>query len=182
MSKGGDEWTMANHTQEMFVQNMAEQAHAAAKADGKSRRTIMYQDVCRSPYRGASRGAENANQGLANIVARNDNLEFLSDIVPRTTTMAELKKQQAIETGYSDPGAARSVPLPPGQTTLDSMRPQSSHMAAQLNATESTSTDRLTTRDHVNGGPTNGAGMLVFEHYEPNGSGKHDGSGDVEMS
>lgn len=43
--------------------------------------------------------------------------------------------------------------------------------------------DEPSAADH-HAGPSrsNGNGALVFEHYEPNGSSKRDGSGDVEMS
>lgn len=48
----------------------------------------------------------------ANAVARIDNLEFLSDVIPRTTTFREYKERKArlIE------------PLPNGQTTLGQPR------------------------------------------------------------
>ena len=48
----------------------------------------------------------------ANAVARIDNLEFLSDVIPRTTTFREYKERKA-----------RLVePLPNGQTTLGQPR------------------------------------------------------------
>lgn len=48
----------------------------------------------------------------ANAVARIDNLEFLSDVIPRTTTFKEYKEKKARLVG----------PLPNGQTTLGKPR------------------------------------------------------------
>lgn len=48
----------------------------------------------------------------ANAVARIDNLEFLSDVIPRTTTYKEYKERKA----------RLAEPLPSGQTTLGQPR------------------------------------------------------------
>ncbi|KAF2459094.1 histone-fold-containing protein, partial [Lineolata rhizophorae] len=61
---------------EMFVQYLVEQTHNVVKSERKVRRYLQYKDV-------------------ANAVARIDNLEFLSDVVPRTTTYKEFKKEKA---------------------------------------------------------------------------------------
>ncbi|KAF2771540.1 histone-fold-containing protein, partial [Teratosphaeria nubilosa] len=53
---------------EMFLQHLVEQAYNIVKAERKPRRNIQYRDV-------------------ANAVSRVENLEFLSDVVPKTTTM-----------------------------------------------------------------------------------------------
>lgn len=34
---------------------------------------------------------------------------------------------------------------------------------------------------HAGPSGSNGSGALVFEHYEPNGTSKRDGAGDVDM-
>ncbi|KAK3985117.1 hypothetical protein QBC44DRAFT_385155 [Cladorrhinum sp. PSN332] len=61
---------------EMFVQYLAEQAQEKTKLGGKPRRNIQYKD-------------------LANAVAHKDNLEFLEDIIPRTTPYKEVKSKAA---------------------------------------------------------------------------------------
>ena len=59
---------------EQFLQYLVEQTHQVARADRKPRRNIQYKDV-------------------ANAVARHDNLEFLTDVVPRTTTYKAHKEK-----------------------------------------------------------------------------------------
>ncbi|KAF2103316.1 histone-fold-containing protein, partial [Rhizodiscina lignyota] len=61
---------------EMFVQYLVEQTHNVVKSERKPRRNIQYKDV-------------------ANAVARIDNLEFLSDVVPRTQSYRDFKEKQA---------------------------------------------------------------------------------------
>ena len=51
----------------------------------------------------------------ANAVARIDNLEFLSDVIPRTTTIGEYKERKERK-------ARLAEPLPSGQTTLSQSR------------------------------------------------------------
>ena len=51
----------------------------------------------------------------ANAVARIDNLEFLSDVIPRTTTFREYKERKERK-------ARLAEPLPNGQTTLGQSR------------------------------------------------------------
>lgn len=120
-------------------------------------------------------------------MAKVDNLEFLTDIVPRTTTWAEYKKQKARQP--REPGAAsegKNKPLPAGQTTLDGTRPRTSHVGIEIDNPEidpgsqagpSTQEGANEVRDT----PVNGTG-LVFEHYVPNGDAQdQDRDGDVEM-
>ncbi|PNS16048.1 hypothetical protein CAC42_4449 [Sphaceloma murrayae] len=61
---------------EQFLQYLVEQTHNVVKAERKPRRNIQYRDV-------------------ANAVARHDNLEFLTDVVPRTTTYKAHKEKKA---------------------------------------------------------------------------------------
>ncbi|OCK94589.1 histone-fold-containing protein, partial [Cenococcum geophilum 1.58] len=61
---------------EMFIQYFAEQTHTVVKTERKPRRNIQYRDV-------------------ANAVARIDNLEFLSDVVPKTMPYKKYKEQKA---------------------------------------------------------------------------------------
>jgi hypothetical protein len=50
----------------------------------------------------------------ANAVARIDNLDFLADVIPRTTTYKQFKEKKARD----DASAAAAAPVAPGQTTL----------------------------------------------------------------
>ncbi|KAK4226377.1 DNA polymerase epsilon subunit C [Podospora fimiseda] len=61
---------------EMFVQYLTEQAHEKTKLGTKPRRNVQYRD-------------------LAAAVAHKDNLEFLEDIIPRTTPYKEVKGKAA---------------------------------------------------------------------------------------
>lgn len=63
---------------EQFLQYLVEQTHHVVKAERKPRRNIQYRDV-------------------ANAVARHDNLEFLTDVVPRTVTYKVHKEKAAKE-------------------------------------------------------------------------------------
>ncbi|PGH26868.1 hypothetical protein AJ80_01450 [Polytolypa hystricis UAMH7299] len=77
---------------EMFIRYLAEQGHNVVKSERKPRRNIQYRD-------------------LAAAVSRIDNLEFLSDVIPKTTTYKQFKEKRAKENG----AAASSM----GQRTLD---------------------------------------------------------------
>lgn len=76
---------------EMFIQHLAQTTHNVVKAERKPRRNIQYRD-------------------LSSAVAKTDNLEFLVDVVPKTTTYGEFKKKQAEK--------AKASGTAPGQTTL----------------------------------------------------------------
>ncbi len=121
----------------------------------------------------------------ANAVARIDNLEFLSDVIPRTTTYREYKEKKS-------KAARGSEPLPNGQTTLDlrhglPTRPAGPIITSREEVMEPRNISPDETIDeqgpdetHVR--PPTANGQLVFEHYEPpNGSARRDDSGDVEM-
>ncbi|KAH7356109.1 hypothetical protein BKA66DRAFT_474238 [Pyrenochaeta sp. MPI-SDFR-AT-0127] len=60
---------------EMFIQHLATTTHNVVKAERKPRRNIQYRDV-------------------SSAIAKTDNLEFLVDVVPKTTTFKEFKKKQ----------------------------------------------------------------------------------------
>jgi len=83
---------------EMFIQYLAEQGHNVVKSERKPRRNIQYRD-------------------LSNAVARQDNLEFLSDIVPRTVSYKQVKEKKARD------GNTNGENKEGGQTTLDSKKP-----------------------------------------------------------
>ena len=124
-------------------------------------------------------------------MARFDNLEFLTDIIPQTTTMRDWQAKKARESG--DVVARKTRPLPAGQTTLDGTRPQSSHVSEQVDVDESMLDDeeaemldhhaaQSLTAQITNGGPqTASNGRLVFEHYEPNSGQLQDEYGEVDM-
>ncbi|KAK4544334.1 hypothetical protein LTR36_004225 [Oleoguttula mirabilis] len=78
---------------EMFMQHLVEQAYNIVKSERKPRRNIQYRDV-------------------ANAVARVENLEFLTDVVPKTVPYKQFKQKQAKESAQAN-GAAK------GQGTLD---------------------------------------------------------------
>ncbi|KEF53404.1 uncharacterized protein A1O9_10379 [Exophiala aquamarina CBS 119918] len=63
---------------EIFIRYLTEQAHNVAKSERKPRRTIAYKDI-------------------ATAVSRIDNLEFLSDTVPRTKTYRQFREEKAQE-------------------------------------------------------------------------------------
>jgi len=80
---------------EMFLQHLVEQSYNIVKSERKPRRNIQYRDV-------------------ANAVARVENLEFLSDVVPKTVPYKQVKQRAAKEaTGEKADGIAK------GQGTLD---------------------------------------------------------------
>lgn len=60
---------------EMFIQHLAETTQVVVRAEKKPRRNIQYRDV-------------------SSAVAKTDNLEFLTDVVPKTITMKEHKKRE----------------------------------------------------------------------------------------
>ena len=118
----------------------------------------------------------------ANAVARLDNLQFLEDVVPRTTTYREFKAKKA-----RAPQVV--VPLQNGQTTLDARRPLAERPATgvdpQANGMDDDNMsdgtiDAQTVEEGSSELPKTNGG-LIFEHYEPNGNIRPDQSEDVEM-
>ncbi|KAJ5689978.1 DNA polymerase epsilon subunit C [Penicillium macrosclerotiorum] len=79
--------------QEMFIQYLAEQGHNVVKSERKPRKTVQYKD-------------------LATAVSHIDNLEFLSDVIPKTTTYKQFKEKKAKE-------AAKQIEMEKGQRTLN---------------------------------------------------------------
>ncbi|KIV93499.1 hypothetical protein PV10_04710 [Exophiala mesophila] len=84
---------------EIFIHYLTEQAHNVAKSDRKPRRNIAYKDV-------------------AAAVARIDNLEFLSDTVPKTKTYRQFREEKAEEAARAAAEAAgnpgTSIAIEPG--------------------------------------------------------------------
>lgn len=110
----------------------------------------------------------------ANIVVRTDNLEFLSDLVPQTTTWRAHKEKRARDTVSSN----RANALVRGQTTLDGRPASSNHQANQ----GPTVTEREPNVRSTNGASSSTADGLVFQHYKPNGASRSNSQDDVEMS
>lgn len=74
----------------MFLQHLVDQSYNIVKTEKKPRRNIQYRDV-------------------ANAVSRVENLEFLADVVPKTTTYKQHKQkqrqQQALQEEREEAGA-----------------------------------------------------------------------------
>ncbi|EEY14818.1 predicted protein [Verticillium alfalfae VaMs.102] len=83
----------ANRAQEMFIQHLANEAHNQAKLDRKPRRNVQYKD-------------------LANAVAHNDNLEFLEDVIPKTTRTRDQGQAQATRAPRWRAPRSRAPPVP----------------------------------------------------------------------
>lgn len=113
-------------------------------------------------------------------MARIDNLQFLEDIIPMTTTLGQFKAKKAAR------DKAAGI-LQNGQTTLDGQRnlaPQEAADIAHQNYLHGVHAAEKAAREqsHQNTpGQANGQ-QYIFEHYEPEGSHRRDTSGDVEMS
>ncbi|KAJ5457693.1 hypothetical protein N7475_009081 [Penicillium sp. IBT 31633x] len=84
---------------EMFIKYLAEQGHNVAKAERKPRKTVQYKD-------------------LAAAVSHTDNLEFLADVIPKTTTYKQFKEKKAKD-------AANQGAMEKGQRTLNGVGAQS---------------------------------------------------------
>lgn len=115
-------------------------------------------------------------------MSRIDNLEFLADVIPKTTTVREYREKKA-KSGKSN------VRLSSGQTTLDNSRPLPSRPAEVMDSAEM--------QDPENDAPSDGpvhdqdledapmqaprANGNVFHHYDPDGRPDREESEDVEM-
>ena len=84
---------------EMFLQHLVSQAQNVVKSERKPRRNIQYRDV-------------------AAAVARVENLEFLADVVPKTTTLRVHRLKVGKEAGGLADGEGGVVG---GQRTLDGL-------------------------------------------------------------
>ncbi|KAI4205765.1 MAG: hypothetical protein LQ350_000262 [Teloschistes chrysophthalmus] len=150
---------------ELFIRYLAEQAMNVVKTEKKPRRNIQYKD-------------------LANAVTRIDNLEFLSDVIPKTTTFREFKEKKSRT-------VKPNAPLLSGQTTLDQSRSLPTRPADVINPTEAQATEESFQAEASGDGygreatlakASRSNGEVVFEHYEPEGNPQnHYDSDDVEM-
>ncbi|KAJ5619914.1 Histone-fold [Penicillium lagena] len=81
---------------EMFIHYLAEQGHNVVKSERKPRKTVQYRD-------------------LATAVSHIDNLEFLADVIPKTTTYKQFKEKKAKEAAGNNGGGV----MEKGQRTLN---------------------------------------------------------------
>ncbi|KAK5657768.1 hypothetical protein OQA88_2841 [Cercophora sp. LCS_1] len=79
---------------ELFIQHLATEAQNMAKAERKPRRNIQYKDLGKSTDVAATLDPDVLQ---ANAVSHHDNLEFLEDIIPKTTTYKQVKSQAAAQ-------------------------------------------------------------------------------------
>ncbi|WPH04695.1 Hypothetical protein R9X50_00758800 [Acrodontium crateriforme] len=123
---------------EMFLQHLVDQSFNIVKSERKPRRNIQYRDV-------------------ANAVARVENLEFLSDVVPKTTTYKQYKQKQAKEAAIAAAGGAKptngaahdqgtldrhmAIPVVPAQPAMNGDHPDA--MDIDAGATVSPSEEAL---------------------------------------
>lgn len=125
---------------EMFIQYLAEQGHNVVKSERKPRRNIQYRD-------------------LSQAVHRNDNLEFLADIVPKTVPFKEVKEKKAPKASGVNGSGNGEGSGGAGQTTLDGVK----NLAI------------------MNGG--GGGGMNGFvDHAGPTGNGNGDADDDSTIA
>nr|OQO24137.1 hypothetical protein B0A51_07560 [Rachicladosporium sp. CCFEE 5018] len=100
---------------EKFLQHLVEQSYNIVKSERKPRRNIQYRDV-------------------ANAVARVENLEFLSDVVPKTQTYKQYKAKK-------DAAAPKVAASANGQHTLDATMGADQPVVIEAPVTESTAMD-----------------------------------------
>ncbi|KAL2827898.1 CBF/NF-Y family transcription factor [Aspergillus pseudoustus] len=101
---------------ELFIQYLTEQGHNVVKSERKPRKTIQYKD-------------------LATAVSRIDNLEFLADVIPKTTTYKQFKEKRAKET-------AKDTGVEKGQRTLNGALPPAAEVEEETQNDKETSLPR----------------------------------------
>ncbi|KAK3352946.1 hypothetical protein B0T25DRAFT_455987 [Lasiosphaeria hispida] len=74
---------------EMFIQHLASEAQNMAKMERKPRRNIQYKDL------GKQKATYLTFHHSPPAVSHHDNLEFLEDIIPKTSTYKQVKSQAA---------------------------------------------------------------------------------------
>ncbi|KAK4141064.1 histone-fold-containing protein [Dichotomopilus funicola] len=89
---------------EMFVQYLTSTAQNMAKTERKPRRNIQYKD-------------------MANAVALQDNLEFLEDIIPKTTSYKDIKGKAAAARARVNGDKSAAAAAAAGASTCEDDRP-----------------------------------------------------------
>ena len=113
-------------------------------------------------------------------MARFDNLEFLSDVVPKTITYGEHKRRKAEK-------EKRKRELQNGQTTLNASRSMPKRQTEVIDVDEEFPDEQDESVDppingHVQAGPSHINGNGDMEDHETIDDSRHGGSGDVEMN
>ncbi|KAL8731637.1 MAG: hypothetical protein Q9166_003325 [cf. Caloplaca sp. 2 TL-2023] len=149
---------------EMFIRYLAEQAMNVVKSERKPRRNIQYKD-------------------LASAVARIDNLEFLADVIPKTTTFREYKEKKSkairpnasLSTGQTTLDGSRSLPTRPADVVkVGEDQAEVDDLSADETVDESFAEDRQKAAPHADG-------EAAYDYYESKGHFNRDESEDVEM-
>ncbi|ESZ95918.1 hypothetical protein SBOR_3731 [Sclerotinia borealis F-4128] len=122
---------------EMFIQYMAESGHNVVKSERKPRRNIQYRD-------------------LSSAVSHVDNLEFLSDIIPRTVPLKIVKANAhlpntLIPSKYTVPPTTHSTSTPTNSHADPSSYAGPSHAGPSNPNTYSPSLDTAPPRVSVSG-------------------------------
>ena len=120
----------------------------------------------------------------ANAVARIDSLEFLSDVVPKTQTYGEYKRQKAerlakrqeLQNGQTTLDASPSLPKRPTEVIdVDEESPDQQEQSVAHSANGHVEID-VQHRPQSNGDPE------ALHQPQTNGDSRHDDPEDVEMS
>lgn len=134
-------------------------------------------------------------------MARIDNLEFLSDVIPRTQTYRQYKEKiqkssdrlplptSFLSFGREGREAANGVSSEPGQTTLDSRRAAvngAGEIEGLVDETDVNDAMAEVSVTQVQQRPKDSRssqpnGELIFKHYHANGAGEQKETEDVEM-
>lgn len=155
---------------EMFIQHMVEQAHNVVKSERRPRRNIQYKDI--GEHRLGVRVNVVTNVLPAHAVARIDNLEFLTDVVPQTTTYRAYAEKKA------KPSSKSGQVLGNGQRTMEQMSARPEHdsrvedmSSILLSEEEVARADAQHNNDMPNGftrsphgnGPTSNGSVTMYE-------------------
>jgi DNA polymerase epsilon subunit 4 len=109
------------NSKELFIQYISEQGHKVAQTESKPRRNIQYRDLGKSRIR-SSQSFVLTWPFVATAVSRVDNLQFLSDVVPRTVPFKEVKARTK-EGASSTSSAKASSTLQDGKIVKRSSPP-----------------------------------------------------------
>ncbi|KAK4041724.1 hypothetical protein C8A01DRAFT_45157 [Parachaetomium inaequale] len=124
---------------ELFVQYLTGEAQNMTKLERKPRRNIQYKDMGETPP--------------SNAVTHQDNLEFLEDIIPKTTSYKEIKGKTAAArarvSGEKTAGAAAAEDERPADGMPNGKRPKSIMNGAASPAANGFSRGRVLSSDAV---------------------------------
>lgn len=127
--------------------------------------------------------SQSNNSSQANAVSRIDNLSFLEDIVPRTTTYKEFKTRKTRAANVDNMTIANGqTRLDASSGALDKLAPSSydPYDAVSVGPGGKGSQDLIQAPGSADTGPRTRDQQLIFEHYEPSGN-RVDQPGDIDM-